>query len=152
MYQFICSFQQPSEVIIVLHFTVGETEMLVPGRARFEPRQPISIEPVLLFSLPYISLVLAWLSHMQGWVNAVAAESACSLRSVWGIWTVSEIGRAICRRQGNFLIPSPHYSMVMAVEWLILINQHRFNLWLFLIKVKLSRLAFVRWAKILHTY
>ena len=66
MYQFICSFQQPSEVIIVLHFTVGETEMLVPGRARFELRQPISIEPVLLFSLPYISLVLAWLSHMQG--------------------------------------------------------------------------------------
>ena len=56
MYQFICSFQQPSEVIIVLHFTVGETEMLVPGRARFEPRQPISIEPVLLFSLPYIGM------------------------------------------------------------------------------------------------
>lgn len=66
MYQFICSFQQPSEVIIVLHFTAGETEMLVPGRARFEPRQPTSIEPVLVFPLPYISLVLAWLSHMQG--------------------------------------------------------------------------------------
>lgn len=66
MYQFICSFQQPSEVIIVPHFTVGETEMLVPVRARLEPKQPTSLEPVLLFPLPYISLVLAWLSYMQG--------------------------------------------------------------------------------------
>ena len=66
MYQFICSFQQPSEVIIVPHFTAGETKMLVPGRARPEPRQPTSIEPVLLFPLPYISLVLAWLSYMKG--------------------------------------------------------------------------------------
>ena len=57
MYQFICSFQQPSEVIIVLHFTVGETEMLVPGRARFEPRQPISIEPcsLILFTIHFLS-------------------------------------------------------------------------------------------------
>lgn len=46
---------------------------------------------------------------------------------VGSLWTVSEIGRAICRWQGNFPIPSPHYSMVMAVEWLILINQHRFK-------------------------
>ena len=41
---------------------------------------------------------------------------------VGSLWTVSEIGRAICRRQGNFPSPSPHYSMVMAVEWLILIK------------------------------
>ena len=71
---------------------------------------------------------------------------------VGSLWTVSEIGSVICRRQGNFPIPSPHYSMVMAVEWLILINQHRFKFVIISYKGKTKSTCFCSLSKILHTY